>query len=389
MAKMFYSAEEVAERLGVDPSQLDELVNQNKLQPFQDRGKVMYKRDQVEQLAEELGGGGEEPSSGEDQSSGGEEPAVTPDETAVGSGDQGDTDAIALAEETDDQAQSPTEEPTEAPGLAGEGEESGAGGEAEATRDAAETSPSSGDTDAIELLDDAEEQPSTGGDAPTLSEPGEATGGETGEQTGDSGVNVLEADEVGAADTSAQTQVGTDESAGTGEDDATLESVGSGSGLLDLTRESDDTSLGAVELLEESEGEGEAQPQAATAESTEEEGAATGVFEAPEQEGETAQWQAQGTEASGVAPAAPAATPQAEPYDPTGDGLGGGVLVGSLLILVVATLVVITGMQGMIIRLTEMMAKSTNTLLMYAGGFLVACIVFGVAGYLIGSVQRR
>ncbi len=72
-----------------------------------------------------------------------------------------------------------------------------------------------------------------------------------GSQAGDSmsgtGISVFEADEVDGADPMAQTQV---TSAGIDDEELALESVGSGSGLLDLTRESDDTSLGA-ELLDE------------------------------------------------------------------------------------------------------------------------------------------
>ena len=59
------------------------------------------------------------------------------------------------------------------------------------------------------------------------------------------GVNVFGADEIEAVDPMAQTSV----SSGV-KDQVNLEGVGSGSGLLDLTRESDDTSLGA-ELLDE------------------------------------------------------------------------------------------------------------------------------------------
>jgi hypothetical protein len=61
---------------------------------------------------------------------------------------------------------------------------------------------------------------------------------------GGRGINVFSADDsVEAADPSAQTAI-------TPQDQVNLEGVGSGSGLLDLTRESDDTSLGA-ELLDE------------------------------------------------------------------------------------------------------------------------------------------
>src|SRR5262249_7041450 len=56
---------------------------------------------------------------------------------------------------------------------------------------------------------------------------------------------IFSPDEAEAADPSAQTNISSGVS-----DQVNLEGIGSGSGLLDLTRESDDTSLGA-ELLDE------------------------------------------------------------------------------------------------------------------------------------------
>lgn len=54
-----------------------------------------------------------------------------------------------------------------------------------------------------------------------------------------SGINIFNPDEIDPADPSAATAI-------TSNDSGNLDGVGSGSGLLDLTRESDDTSLGAV-----------------------------------------------------------------------------------------------------------------------------------------------
>jgi hypothetical protein len=59
------------------------------------------------------------------------------------------------------------------------------------------------------------------------------------------GVNVFGDESIGRVDPMAQTSIGSGI-----QDQINLEGVGSGSGLLDLTRESDDTSLGA-ELLDE------------------------------------------------------------------------------------------------------------------------------------------
>lgn len=94
--------------------------------------------------------------------------------------------------------------------------------------------PGPDDTDAINLAD------SLGGSGTGMGsgseDPREATG-----------ISVFDAGEIEPADPMAQTQVTQPQ---IDDEELALESVGSGSGLLDLTRESDDTSLGA-ELLEE------------------------------------------------------------------------------------------------------------------------------------------
>jgi len=52
MAKMeFYSQEEAATKLGVDEAALKQLVSRGELQPFRDRDKLLFKRQQVDALA--------------------------------------------------------------------------------------------------------------------------------------------------------------------------------------------------------------------------------------------------------------------------------------------------------------------------------------------------
>jgi hypothetical protein len=83
------------------------------------------------------------------------------------------------------------------------------------------------------------------GGVPSPGRPGSS--GLTGTAAGRSGISIFGGDEASGevADPSAQTNI-----ASNVPDQVNLEAVGSGSGLLDLTRESDDTSLGA-ELLDE------------------------------------------------------------------------------------------------------------------------------------------
>jgi hypothetical protein len=86
---------------------------------------------------------------------------------------------------------------------------------------------------------------SMGGSMSGFGSGGVGSGGASGRTAGTSGgINVFTADDsIEHADPAAQTAI-------TPSDQVNLEGVGSGSGLLDLTRESDDTSLGA-ELLDE------------------------------------------------------------------------------------------------------------------------------------------
>ncbi len=178
MAKMFYSLEETAEKLGLSTDEIKELASQGKLQQFRDRDKLMYKRDQVEAMA----------SSG--------------DSTAAARKAQGSSGPAAdKADEL---------EPI--------------------SLDSNENEGSAATRDAISLAEDSSISSRT-------EDPRQATG-----------VSVFDTDEVEAADPMAQTSM--TNTVEDSESDLMIESVGSGSGLLDLTRESDDTSLGA-ELLDE------------------------------------------------------------------------------------------------------------------------------------------
>ena len=51
MAKMFYTLAEAAEKLGVGESEVSPMASAGKLKQFRDRDKLMFKRDQVDNLA--------------------------------------------------------------------------------------------------------------------------------------------------------------------------------------------------------------------------------------------------------------------------------------------------------------------------------------------------
>lgn len=183
MAKMFYSTEEAAKKLGRSEADLKELVRTGKLREFRDAGKVNFKVQDVDALVAKLG----------------PPPKTAPAREAAASASA--SGEIVL-------------EPIEDSGV--------------------ELAP--GGSDVLTLEDaDSEE---TGLGMPPAKKAKEGT------SVASVGVNVFDDDELDeVVDPLAQTAV--TDVAGLG-----IEGVGSGSGILDLTRESDDTSLGA-ELLEE------------------------------------------------------------------------------------------------------------------------------------------
>lgn len=231
MAKLFYSLEEAADRLGKSPDQVREMAASGQLQEFRDRDRLMFKREQVDLIA----GGG-------------------PEESGM----------IPLADDN------------EAMGLA-----------------------SSGTGSAIGLAGDSAK-----------------------EQTG---ISIFDAESTDDADPSAVTRV--TNAPGVGLMDPGKSGTG---GMLDLTRESEDTGLGAGLLQDVYGGETVAQQTAA-------EPALGGdgpLFEAPTSGGYE------------MAAAAPVAMIAAEPYDGAGSGLVGGLAIGITISAAIAAFVVISGITS-------------------------------------------
>jgi hypothetical protein len=150
-------------------------------------------------------------------------------------------------------------------------------------------------------------------------------GSGTGELAQDaSGIAVFDADELEDADPAAQTQM-TDGGIDGG---LNLDQLGSGSGLMDLTRESDDTSLGAEGLLDELyPGEDTAPEETVASGDLFEGGPSVGDLEGDEDE----------------APVAVAA----EPYDGKGSGLVGGLALGMIVASIVGGGVLLMHIAGM------------------------------------------
>jgi len=187
MAKMFYSAAEAAQKLSTTEDGVKDLVKEGKLREFRDAGTVNYKVDEVDSMA-----------AAQSASAGGSSIVSALGDSSGGSGaeiilEPADDSSIELAGGSDI--------------LSLDEMESGAG------RTSAGTTAG---------------QPKKKGDSVVASV----------------GVNVFDDDELDEdVDPLAQTAV--TDMAGLG-----LEGSGAGSGIMDLTRESDDTSLGQ-ELLDE------------------------------------------------------------------------------------------------------------------------------------------
>ncbi len=173
-----------------------------------------------------------------------------------------------------------------------------------------------------------------------------------------SGISVFDAEDVDTADPSALTQISETANA----EELNFETVGSGSGLLDLTQESDDTSLGAELLDEIYPGEEAADVPAS----------ASGLFESEE-----------AGEAEHAAPAAMAMT-AAEPIDGVWSGVSMGLLFGALVALVVGVIIVVTGMTGASPAIVPVIG-TMNDMLMYGGGLVGLMIVLAIIGAVIGK----
>ncbi len=188
MAKMFYTAAEAAEKLGKTEDDLKTLARQGQLREFRDAGSINYKIEDIDKLV--------------------------PDSNGASGADAGGSSAILELEAVDADDSAAGEITLEAV------EDSGV-----------EIAPSGTDILALDKLDFDDT----------------ATGAQTPSSEGSSvpsvGVSVFDDDADEEVDPLAQTAV--TDLAG-----LALESSDSGSGIMDLARESDDTSLGQ-ELLDE------------------------------------------------------------------------------------------------------------------------------------------
>lgn len=212
MAKMFYSAKEAAEKLGKTETELKDLVRSGKLREFRDAGTINYKVGDVDSL---LKSGVNAPVAAK--------PAASGKSGVARSSLSGKSGVAKSAAGSKAGSSAPGSASQSGEILLEPADDSGIG-----------LVPSASDVMSLEGVD--AEDTAVGAKAEKKKKEGSAIPSV--------GMNVFDDDELDEhVDPLAQTAVS--DVAGLG-----LEGVGSGSGILDLTRESDDTSLGA-ELLEE------------------------------------------------------------------------------------------------------------------------------------------
>ena len=317
MAKMFYTLEETKASLGKNEEEVRQFAREGRLREFRDGPRLMFKADQVDQLKSDLAsGGGRSDLGGSDSGA------------AIGMQDIGASGSGVISLADTDFGRSP--------------------GGSMMKEDTA-------------LAADLGLSGSLGG----VPSPTRTGGSAAGTRAG--GITVFDVDDAHKPDPLAQTSIGSGI-----QDQVNLEGVGSGSGLLDLTRESDDTSLGA-ELLDEM------GPSSTTS-------------------GATLRRPAQSDSGVGMDQLTPTnvvnrsrlATPvYVEAADPLAGGFGGLALVGTLVVLfggfVLANAVL--GVHPETVN--ELTHGPSPKGILYLGGVVVLSVVFFAGGWVLGKSASR
>jgi hypothetical protein len=312
MAKMFYTLDEAQAALGKNEEEIKQLAREGRLREFRDGPRLMFKADQVDALRSELSGGGPVDNVDLGPSDSGAPIGLVDSKGASGSG-------ISLVD-------------------------SDAGGSRSGIQ------PLKDDT---ALAADLGLSGSIGG-VPSPGRPSQTLSG-SGLSVSKGGINVFGEDSVAHADPMAQTAI----SQGIN-DQVNLEGVGSGSGLLDLTRESDDTSLGAELLDEIAPGKGRVpgESRAGT-------GVAAAVGETRIARGGMVTYQ--------------------EVRDPMAGAFGGAALAAALFMLV-GGLVLTSGVVGTRPSLVNTLSQYNFWVLFGIGAGLA--VVFAIVGMIVGRAAR-
>ena len=388
MAKLFYTLEEAAEKLGKSTSEIMEMAKAGQLQELRDKEQVLFRRSAIDQLAGDSAAGTEfnldEVDLGNEGSSiqlGGSD-AVLEDEDLVLGGETtetslGDLGEITLADSSPGvNAATPALSSSEdslsladAPGL----------GLDDLRLDddapAAEPIAASGADDSMVLDDvglDGDDGLRLADDEPT---PSRAPASDV---NAASATGIAAGSAMGMADSAAASRAGGRSRAGAGSDDSmameavdpSVESVGAGSGLLDIS--SDESFFGA-QMIDESETLG-------------------GEEMAQMQEGAADLFGGGAGEAAGTDEASPVTAgavgfgmqqaPLAEALDPQYSGFAGGAMVAAALALVGACWATAEFAVGDYAEVARMIAENW---MMVIGGVVGTVLLFGGIGFGIGK----
>ncbi|MBN1510140.1 MAG: excisionase family DNA-binding protein [Sedimentisphaerales bacterium] len=439
MAGMFYSVNEAADRLGKTEDEVRQLAKDGKLREFRDGSHILFKVDEVNALVAEgidtdldaisLELGAPEES---EEALDVQPPAMV---------EEGADDMLSLLEEepapaepaAEAEASAEMEELAAEPELEASSEmdlvaepeaeassemELAAEPEAEASSEmdlAAESGAGTGTgEDDLLFLDEGEKTAGSGMDEAAETDEEIALAPETGAETSGSditdmdtaltgeGVNVLGetdagydvtddsmAETVGPAASAGAAGTGTGSGAGTDveasleevEEDLNLDSFGSGSGLLDLSLQADDTSLGGI--LDE----------IYTAEGGDE-GAVAAVAEPGSVEDMTAEAEQVATEEELAAPEVAVAAPAiaaaypayAEAAPDTQSNVLGMLLILPLLALLYTTIVAISGQRHVV---PSILSSIQGMIWYIVGGLVVVSVVVFGATFVMGGERTK
>jgi hypothetical protein len=169
----------------------------------------------------------------------------------------------------------------------------------------------------------------------------------------------------GGIDLNDQTGISAWSGRGKGEDgvEIGLETVGSGSGLLDLTRESEETALGAELIEQVYSGEGESAP------------GRSGLFDAVTSD----------PTIGSSAPIGSTGMVAAEAYDGAWSGVGTGVLVAAFAGIVVSGLIAVSAAMG---AGSAVANAFSGNILAWAGSLAGITAVFGLVGFFVGKASE-
>ena len=319
MAGMFYSLQEAADKLNISEEQIKEIVKQGKLREFRDGPSLLFKVDEVDSLLSDTGIIATGDSAVSDEK-------VSEPEEEIISLDVSDTAEEIVAEEPEHELERPEED--------------------------MELSAEPSDESAFDLKGDLSSADTISSEAGTgLSEATEAgthlIDESMGETKADSELEDLEEaslDELG--------------------DDVNLDTFGSGSGLLDLSLQADDTSLGGIlDDIYTANGDEQQKPDASVEEVAAEMGEMTSDTDLTSQP-------------------AIAVHGYAELAPDSASNTFGLMLLLPLIMVIYTGMVAITGLFDIMPIVVE---KARGYMVYILGGIIVVAIILAIMGFMAGS----